>query len=251
MGAHLICASLQDTNFSCADLRETDLSSTDLRNANFAHAKVGWTNFNTVDLSCAKGLETVDHLGPSSIGIDTIYRSEGQIPEGFLRKAGVPETFITYLYALVESMSPIDFYTCFISYSSKNQIFAERLYVDLQSRGVRCWFAPEDLKTGDKIRPRIDESIRLYDKLLLVLSEHSVASQWVEQEVETALAKERKENQTVLFPIRLDKTVMNVEVGWSALIRNTRSIGDFTRWKHHDTYQKALDRLLQDLKAET
>ena len=78
----------------------------------------------------------------------------------------------------------------------------------------------------------------------------SVSSQWVEQEVETALAKERKENRTVLFPIRLDKTVMDIEGGWPALIRNTRNIGDFTRWKRHDAYQKALDRLLRDLKAE-
>jgi hypothetical protein len=115
---------------------------------------------------------------------------------------------------------------------------------------VRCWFAPEDLKIDDKIRTRVDESIRLYDKLLLVLSQHSVASQWVEQEVETALAKERKEQRTVLFPIRLDGAVMEMEGGWPALVRNTRNIGDFTRWKRRDTYQKALDRLLRDLKAE-
>ena len=26
--------------------------------------------------------------------------------------------------------------------------------------------------------------------------------------------------------------------------------GDFTRWKEHDAYQKALDRLLRDLRVE-
>jgi hypothetical protein len=26
--------------------------------------------------------------------------------------------------------------------------------------------------------------------------------------------------------------------------------GDFTRWKDHDAYQKALDRLLRDLRVE-
>lgn len=60
---------------------------------------------------------------------------------------------------------PIEYYTCFISYSHKDQPFASLLFTDLQSKQVRCWFAPEDLKIGDKIRPRIDESIRLYDKL--------------------------------------------------------------------------------------
>lgn len=66
---------------------------------------------------------------------------------------------------------------------------------------MRCWFAPEDLKIGAEIRTGIDESILVHDKLLLVLSETSVKSQWVQQEVETALAKEREQGRTVLFPI--------------------------------------------------
>jgi hypothetical protein len=38
-------------------------------------------------------------------------------------------------------------------------------------------------------------------------------------------------------------------MGSPPLIRNTRNIGDFRRWKTHDVYQKAFDRLLRDLKA--
>ena len=87
------------------------------------------------------------------------------------------------------------------------------------------------MKIGDRLRPRIDETIRVYDKLLLVLSKTSVASQWVEQEVETALARERRQGTTILFPVRIDNTVMALETGWPALIRNTRNIGDFRRWK--------------------
>jgi hypothetical protein len=69
--------------------------------------------------------------------------------------------------------------------------------------------------------------------------------------VETALAKERRENRTILFPIRLDESILEIEEGWPALICNTRNIGDFTLWKQYDPYQKAFDRLLRDLKAET
>lgn len=43
----------------------------------------------------------------------------------------------------------------------------EHLHADLQSKNVRCWFAPEDLKIGDKFRTRIEESIRVYDKLMV------------------------------------------------------------------------------------
>src|SRR5436189_5614353 len=97
--------------------------------------------------------------------------------------------FITYIRSLAGKA--IEYYSCFISYSSKDEAFAKRLYADLQSNNVRCWFAPHDLKIGDRYRDRIDESIRLYDKLLLILSKHAVTSSWVEQEVETALEKER------------------------------------------------------------
>ncbi len=247
-GADFAHANLTGANLRGADLVDAYLFNTNLTEANLGQAKIFGTTFGYIDLRHTKGLDDVDHFGPSSIGIDTIIRSEGKISETFLRGAGVPDSFITYAHSLITH--PIDYYTCFISYSSKDEGFVALLYADLQNKGVRCWFAPEDLKWGDKIRPRIDESIRLCDKLLLVLSQHSVASQWVEQEVETALEKERKEGRTVLFPIRLDKTVMDIEGGWPALIRNTRNIGDFTRWKRHDAYQKALERLLRDLKAE-
>jgi hypothetical protein len=33
-------------------------------------------------------------------------------------------------------------------------------------------------------------------------------------------------------------------------IRRTRHIGDFSRWKDHDAYQQAFERLLRDLKAK-
>jgi DNA-directed RNA polymerase delta subunit len=142
-------------------------------------------------------------------------------------------------------------YSCFISYSSRNQAFAERLHADLENRGVECWFAPEDLKIGQQIREGIDESIRKHDRMLLVLSEMSVKSQWVQQEVETALEIEREQQgRQVLFPIQLDDSVMQQSTGWPAMIKNTRHIGDFQNWKDPDAYQKALDKLMRDLKAE-
>jgi TIR domain/Pentapeptide repeats (8 copies) len=256
VGANLVGAYLRRTNFNRADLRRANLSGAILSDVNFVGCNLDGANlatasmmrviFGEIDFRMVQGLDTVKHTGPSNISLDAIYRSQGEIPEVFLRGAGIPDSFIDYMRSLVGK--PIDYYTCFISHSNRDKSFAERLYADLQSNGIRCWFAPEDLKIGAKIRPSIDESIRLHDKLLLVLSQHSMASQWVEQEVERALAREHKENKVVLFPIRLDDAVMDIEEGWSAFICNTRNIGDFTRWKHHDEYQKAFTRLLRDLK---
>jgi hypothetical protein len=145
---------------------------------------------------------------------------------------------------------PFQYYSCFISYSNQDDALAQRLYADLRAKRVRCWFAPEDLKIGDEFRSRIDESIQVYDRVLLVLSEHSVKSRWVQKEVETAFEKEGKENRIALFPLRIDEAVMHSAVGWAADIRRQRHIGDFRQWNDHDAYQRAFSRLLRDLKAD-
>lgn len=242
-GADLSVADLSGANLSDADLIDADLSGADFYNASFA-----MTQLRDLDLSGAKNLDTIEHSYPSSIGVDTIYKSKGKIPEAFLRGCGVPEDLIKLIPSLLSQ--PFQFYSCFISYSSRDEEFARRLHADLQAAGVRVWFAPEDLKIGDKIRDRIDESIRIHDKLLLILSENSIDSQWVEKEVETAFEKERrKPGDTVLFPIRLDAAVMETDQAWAADIRRTRHIGDFSKWKDHDAYKAAFDRLMRDLKG--
>ena len=184
--------------------------------------------------------------GPPAIGIDTIYKSKGKIPEVFLRGCGVPDEFIAYIGSMVGRA--IEFYSCFISYSSKDQEFAERLHADLQAKGVRCWFAPEDLKIGDRFQERIEESIRVHDKLLLVLSENSVVSPWVEREVQAAFEREHRSGKPVLFPIRVDEAVMEATQAWAADIRRTRHIGEFGNWREHESYKNGLERLLWDLK---
>ena len=189
------------------------------------------------------------HFGPSTIGTDTLERSQGDIPEVFLRGVGLSDTFIEYAHALFQE--PIQYYTCFISYSSKDEAFAKRLYSDLQSEGVRCWFAPKDMDIGDKIRQRINESIHVYDKLLLVLSKHSLASTWVAHEVERALNKEPTGVQNVLYPVRLDKAILTCDQEWAQDIKQTRHIGNFEGWKkNHDTYQESFKQLLRALKTK-
>ena len=246
--ANCYFANLRRANLSGTNLGDVNLDRADLVETNFSKARIGLTSFGGVNLSESIGLDTVIHETPSTIGIDTILRSQGNIPVLFLRGAGVPDTFIEYAGALINN--PIEYYTCFISHSSKDQSFSERLYNDLQGKGVRCWYAPEDLKIGDKFWHRIDESIRLYDKLLVILSENSITSSWVENEVMAALEKENKQlGKMVLFPIKLDETVMEANIPWAASMRRSRHIGDFRKWKSHDDYQKAFDRLLHDLKA--
>jgi hypothetical protein len=171
------------------------------------------------------------------------------LPLVFLRGVGLPERLIEYLPSLLLGQT-IRHYSCFISYSSKDDEFAHRLHADLQDKGVRCWFAPEDMKIGAKIRDTIDDAIRLRDKVLLVLSKASIASDWVEDEVDKAFEEERQRRGVVLFPVRVDDAVMETKEAWASKLRRSRNIGDFRGWKDHDAYQSALKRVLRDLQIE-
>ncbi len=132
-GANLNEALLREVDLSGADLRWSNLSEANLEGANLSEATVGSTVFGRIDLSVVKGIDSVIHTGPSIIGIDTIYLSHGKISDVFLQRAGVPGSFITYAHTLVSH--PIDYYACFISYSSQDKIFAKQLNEDLQSKG--------------------------------------------------------------------------------------------------------------------
>src|SRR5512135_3849048 len=135
VGAHLVLADLDGAHLGGAHLDGADLREASLVGADLDRARCRRTNFADVDLSAVKGLETVDHLGPSTVGIDTLFRSQGKIPEAFLRGCGVPEALITHLPSLIGAMSPIQFSSCFISYSTKDEEFANRLHNDLQATG--------------------------------------------------------------------------------------------------------------------
>jgi uncharacterized protein YjbI with pentapeptide repeats len=234
-------AYLWEANLSEANLREADLREADLRDA------VIWdTVFARVDLREVKGLAQVNYRGPSRVELHTIQLPQDGSALHFLRGTGTPDEWIDFWRTTM--MHPIQYHSCFISYASPDEALARRLHADLQASGVRCWFAPEDLKVGNKFRQRIDEAIHLQDKLLLLLSKHSIESTWVENEVEAALEKEDRELREVLFPIRLDDAVMQTSQAWAATLRRMRHIGTFTNWMDPLAYQSAFERLLRDLK---
>jgi hypothetical protein len=125
-----------------ADLRGADLEGADLRGADLEGAQLdlascGGTVFGDVDLSEVKGLESVRHQGPSTVDVDTLVRSRGLIPQAFLRGCGVPDRLITSLPPLLGEMEPIQFYSCFISYSHQDEDFAERLHSRMRDKGLR------------------------------------------------------------------------------------------------------------------
>jgi uncharacterized protein YjbI with pentapeptide repeats len=273
-GANLSNAVLGETNLQNAILINANLSGAiillvnfnkaDLRGADFTEAKIWWNAvFGENDLSTTIGLETIEHGGSSTIGTNTIQMSKGNIPIEFLRGCGLTDLDIEYAKLAIPGLDeeqvtqiiyeinriycdqPIQYYSCFISYSNKDLDFAKRVHDDLQNNGVRCWLATEDMKIGDEFRKTIGQQIRLRDKLLIILSENSIQSEWVGDEVEKALAEEKEQGTLKLFPINLDNAVFKTNDDWAEKIRLRRHIGDFS-----SDYDKAFTRLLRDLKSQ-
>jgi uncharacterized protein YjbI with pentapeptide repeats len=272
-GASLVGANLTATSLWLSDLTEAiltraDLSRSYLKGVNLSRARLREVNFSEAifadtilansDLSTAKGLDTAHHRGPSIISIDTIFESKGNIPQVFLRGCGVPEDFITYMPSLVAGLQPIQFYSCFISYSHADKSFARRLYAELQARGIRCWLDEHQLLLGDKMYTEVDRGIRTRDKVLLCCSEGSLNSWWVDKEITIAIEeeeylwKQRGKEVLKLIPLNLDGYLFTDEWknGRSAEIKS-RLAADFTGWEADNSkFEAEFEKLVRSLRAD-
>ena len=148
------------------------------------------------------------------------------------------------------------FYSCFISYSTKDQVFARRLVADLDKEGVTCWYAEHDVVGGRKLHEQIEDAIQRHDKLLLILSAFSMHSEWVRTEIAKARKRELREGCRMLFPISLvpfemirDWECFDGDTGKDSA-REVREyyIPDFSNWKTDaDAYNQQLDRVVKSL----
>ena len=255
--ADLSHANLSSANLNHATLRYACFNATTMDATDLSMCELGYTVFGQTDLSTVKGLQSINHRAGSTIDSQTLITS-GSLPCEFLEGCGVADSLIEYLPSLIGSLEPIQFYSCFISYSHQDEEFCKRLHSRLRDDGLRVWYAPEDLQSGKKLHHQIEDAIRIHDKLLLVLSSHSMKSDWVQTEIYNARQREKKEGKAVLFPIRL--CGFDAIKKWKAfdadtgkdMAREVREYyvpGDFENWKDHDAFEAGYAKLLADLKA--
>ena len=251
-GAFPIWANLSNTDLRRADFRGAhllgaNLSGANLSGADFNNATIGSTRFGAVDLSSVKGLDTVRHFWPSTIGVDTIHESRGKIPEVFLRGCGLPEQFIKQLPSLLGK--EVGYYSCFISYSHADESFAQRLHDQLQARGVRCWLDEHEILPGDDIRDEVDRGISLWDKVLLCCSESSLNSYWVNMEIDKAFKKEQElwnelgKKTLALIPLNLDDYLFKWNSSRASVLTD-RHAEDLVGWESDPSkLERALTRI--------
>lgn len=263
-GADLVGANLAGANLEEADLCFADLSNADLSGANFHRANLRETVLNDahscntlwveIDLSRTVGLETVIHKGPSTIGVNTLMWSKGQIPKAFLLGCGLPDEVILYVTNYFANDAN-EFFSCFISFSSKDKVFAHRLHDQLQARGIRCWL--DEKQTLPGIGKSRDRKLKIWDKVLLCTSQHSLTSDWVNQEIEDAFVNEdrqyKRDTDVIcsLLPLNLDDHLLDT---WKHKDKETisaRVVADFQGWEEDlSKFETQVDRVITALNTK-
>jgi TolB-like protein len=82
--------------------------------------------------------------------------------------------------------------TVFISYASKDTAVANAVVAAMEREGLKCWIAPRDVVPGTLYADEIVRAINEATVVVLVLSEHAVASSHVGKEIERASSKRRR-----------------------------------------------------------
>lgn len=268
--ANLKGADLRNANLQKADLSETSLGganlcyvnfeNADLTNAYFENSIVGFT-----DLTKCIGLETIRHQGPSIIEERNTKLDYKNLPRKFLEGCGLNKwqieairlsdpglneaqiTDIVYKIDELRNQSPIQLYNLFISYSRKDDAFAEYLEKVFKSSDIRCWRDVHHMTAGP-VEKQIDNAIRVNETVLLILSEHSVSSDWVEYEVSKARELEKSLNRHVICPIALDHSWKDAP--WPGVIMNQvkkYNILDFSEWEKGEAFNTQFAKLLKGL----
>lgn len=89
----------------------------------------------------------------------------------------------------------------FLSHTSSDKPFIEKLARDLKRLGVNVWFDKWEIQVGDSLTWKIEEGIRENEFLGIVLSQESLNSEWVKSELSAAWLKQMKTKKIVVLPI--------------------------------------------------
>lgn len=100
-------------------------------------------------------------------------------------------------------------YDYFISYSSKDEDIAFKLLEAIESTGHTCWIAPRNIPYGTPYARAIMEGIDECDTFIVLLTDNSIKSEDVLNEVDNAHAIKR-----TIIPVRLTDTRLPRELNY-------------------------------------
>src|SRR5258706_11711853 len=91
----------------------------------------------------------------------------------------------------------------FISYSHADRAIAERVAEGLRTGGIEAWLDKYEIIPGDSLIKKIfEEGLAGADVFVVILTESSIKSNWVRQELDVALIR-RIEGITRVIPLKV------------------------------------------------
>jgi hypothetical protein len=275
IGANLKRGDLRKANFVEADLSEADLteayldranlSAVNLISTNLNEARLGGTIIASTNLIKVLGLENIKHQSPSAISLDTIQMSKGEVPEMFLRGCGLSDWEIesaklykpglsnqeinTIIYKIFDlrAQQSIQISPLFISYSHADTPFVEKLEPCLTKKGIRFWRDVHNATVG-RLETQIDRAMRQNPTVILILSEDSIRSDWVEHEARLARELEKEMGRDVLCPIALDDSWKSAK--WPVRLMEQimeYNILDYSKWNDDIAFERVFNKMISGL----
>ena len=241
-GATLTSTILRQADLTGADLRGASIIKADLESAVFFETVLGITTFVNCDLSRVMGLEFARHLGPSTIGLDTLARSGGRIPRKFLEDAGVAAP-------LIEAQDPLTgvdrgFPSVLTIGSLGDETLAGRLRDSLRAAQIPCWSIAADDEPGLQSGETILAHTVYFDRLVLLCTASSLESPQTRRYIsELASGKGPGRNiislaADTLFDHSQDELCVQLKQG---------TVVDFRGWEADGVFEKAMASLIDIL----
>jgi len=265
LDADLSHAILSHADFHNAYLHGANLSFAQIDETNFHGARFGRTVLVDVDFSKVHNLKNAKHGSSSEVSMSTIIKSVGGIPVEFLRGCGLSdwqientrlyqrdlsnEEITNILYRIYDLMAhqAIQISPLFISYNHKDSLFVDAMEKSLNEKGIRFWRDVHHATSG-RLEKQVSRAIRLNPIVLLVLSKHSVYSDWVQYETRVARKLELETKRDVLCPVALDYSWKDCH--WPERLREQimeYNILNFSDWNTEDSFRHMFNRLIDGL----
>lgn len=231
VGAIAMTADFSDAHITRCRFEYSDLSETSFHNSEFVSCRISKCNVIGTDFSGARFNNCMINDIDFSRALDTDRMKITNAQKG---DGCQTETELI-------SNGPKRFQSCFLSYSSLDYEFVNKLSLDLPEHGVLIWLDRKDMSSINWIETSLQKAILSHDVLVLVLSQHAEGRDWVKFETEQARAA----------GVEIVPVVIDYQIGERQWVKDIMEAGhdtiDFTQWRNEASYLTARALLLKRL----
>ena len=255
-GANLSRTNLSEATLNEADFYEAVLNDVITGDANFHNCIIGYTVFQNCAMDAALGLDSIRHDAPSTIGLDTLLRSRGALPESFILGSGIPVAVV----GIQDSVSdaPVTTLEVHISCANGDIEFARQLEDNLRDQGVRTWVFAEGFRGNPLVDRRassgeeeIERWVRHYDRLIVVCTAAGLDSETVRNDITAAQESENTNDRWTMFLVDADGTMASGRSRAARLLKEDHRVFDLAgQSAGSEEYQAALAELIENLREE-